>query len=153
MLNSFVIVLIVFLALFAGPSHSELNTSVPLHKKGSTTYYVSGEIKGLGPLDFLIDTGSSYTTINEKALNVLQNNGAARFLKKLTGVMADGSRKTVALYRVLSINIGGNCRLNDVEVAVFPGTTRNILGISALNKLAPFTISLTPPSLMLSHCG
>jgi hypothetical protein len=36
---------------------------------------------------------------------------------------------------------------------VFPARTRQILGLSALNKAAPFTFSVDPPSLVLSNCA
>jgi hypothetical protein len=39
-----------------------------------------------------------------------------------------------------------------VEAAVFPGKTRQILGLSALKKAAPFIFSMDPPNLVLSNC-
>jgi hypothetical protein len=40
-----------------------------------------------------------------------------------------------------------------VEAAILPSGTRNILGMSALHKASPFTISTTPPTLTLNNCG
>ena len=46
-----------------------------------------------------------------------------------------------------------NAALDEVEAAVFAGTTRQILGLSGLRKVAPFVVSVDPPSLVLSNCG
>ena len=71
----------------------------------------------------------------------------------LVGILADGTRKVVPIWSVSSLNIGGNCHLVDVEAAVFPGRTRQILGLTALKKAAPFTLSFEPPELTLSRCN
>jgi len=39
-----------------------------------------------------------------------------------------------------------------VEAVVFPGKTRQILGLSALRQAAPLIFSLNPPKLVLSNC-
>jgi hypothetical protein len=41
--------------------------------------------------------------------------------------------------------------LRDVETAVFD-TKRQILGLSVLNRAAPFIFSVDPPELVLSNC-
>ena len=50
------------------------------------------------------------------------------------------------------MNIGGQCPLEDIEVAVFPGNTRQILGLSTLRQASPFIFSMDPPQLVLSNC-
>jgi hypothetical protein len=67
-------------------------------------------------------------------------------------ILADGSEMTVPVYFVGRIRIGDSCWLNDVEAAVFAGKSRQILGLSALRKTAPFIFSVDPPSLALSQC-
>jgi hypothetical protein len=67
--------------------------------------------------------------------------------------MANGKRLNVAVYRVASLKLGENCVLTDVEVAVMPGATRDILGLSALRKVEPFALQLEPPVLYLSSCA
>jgi len=67
--------------------------------------------------------------------------------------MADGSQLTVPIYRIGGVVIGAECWLSDVEAAVFPGSTRFILGLSGLRQAAPFIFSLDPPQLVLSNCG
>ena len=131
----------------------EFDTRVPIKNRGASTYYVDGHIEGFGRASLLVDTGSGYATINEETLAVLKAKGQTRFVKELRGVMADGSQKIVPVYRIGSINLGGNCVINDVEVAVFPSKTRLILGLSALRKVSPFIFSMEePPSLLLSNC-
>jgi len=36
---------------------------------------------------------------------------------------------------------------------VLPGTTRCILGLGTLKKVAPFMVSLEPPRLSVSNCS
>lgn len=127
--------------------------AVPMEEKSAATYYVAIHIEGLGSVDFLVDTGSSYMAINEKTLAVLKQQEQVAYIKELTGVMADGSRKVVPVYSIARIGIGDQCTLHNVEAAVFPDNTRNILGLSALRRAAPFVFSTTPPSLTLSNCG
>ncbi len=126
---------------------------IPMRTVGTATYYVEGHIEGFGVTQFLVDTGSGYSAISQNTLAVLKNSGKATYIKNLSGIMADGSRKVVPIYLVASINLGGKCMIRSVEVAVFPSDMRPILGLSALRKVAPFIFSLDPPSLVLSQCG
>jgi gag-polyprotein putative aspartyl protease len=130
----------------------EPGTHVPLHSVGTATYYVGGDIEGYGSTQLLIDTGSSYSTISEQTLDILVAKGTARYVKTLQGTLANGKVMTVPVYLVSGINIGGNCFIREIEVAVFPARMRPVLGLSALRKVAPFVFSLNPPNLALSHC-
>ena len=123
-----------------------------MREKGSATYYVATEILGLGAVDLMVDTGSSYTTINEETLAVLIQQQRADYISDLEGMLADGTRLMLPIYSIHSINIGGQCPLRDIEVAVFPGNTRQILGLSTLRQASPFIFSMDPPQLALSHC-
>lgn len=134
-------------ALAVPPGHV-----VPMVEKRAKTFYVQGLIAGIGMVDFLVDTGSSYNTIDEHSLVILQAQGRASFVKDLTGVLANGQRERVAVYRLDVIRLGDDCELRDVEAAVFPGRTRHILGLSGLRKAGNFTFSFEPPQLVLSSC-
>lgn len=127
--------------------------TVPMHEKGTSTFYVEVSIEGFGANDFLVDTGASYMTINEDTLAVLQTKKLATYIRELDGILGDGSRLRVPLYRIASINIGGSCTIRNVEAVVFPGAVRGLLGLSALQKTAPFEFSMDPPTLRLSKCG
>ena len=135
----------------AGCASHPANT-VPMHDKGAVTYYIQAFIEGYGDTEFMVDTGAGYVVINEKTLAALQRQGHARFVKRLDGVMADGSHRYVPVYELSSIRIGTDCVIHNVEAAVFPGSTRQILGLSALKRAAPFAFSVDPPQLTLGGC-
>jgi predicted aspartyl protease len=130
----------------------EFSFDVPMYMKGASTYYITGQIGDMPPTDFMVDTGSSYMTINEQTLARLHASHEPRYLRELTGVLANGDEIRVPVYSLARVRIGGVCVLEDVQVAVFPGDTRQILGLSALLKAAPFIFSTDPPQLELSHC-
>jgi len=132
---------------------ADFGTRIPMQEKSAATFYVSAHILGVGDTELMVDTGSGYLTINEGTLQALKRKDKARYIKKLQGVLANGSEMVVPVYTIGSVNIGGNCWLHDVEAAVFPGDARQILGLSVLRKAAPFIFSVDPPSLVLSHCA
>ena len=121
--------------------------------KGSKTFYVSGQIAGIEPTEFMVDTGSSYLTINQITLSKLETNGQAEYLRDLIGVLANGDELVMPVYRIPRIVLGNSCALFDLEAVVFPGKTRQILGLSVLRKAAPFMFSTDPPELQLSNCS
>ncbi|MES9943475.1 MAG: retropepsin-like aspartic protease [Candidatus Thiodiazotropha sp.] len=125
---------------------------VPMYSKGASTYYIAGKIGNMPETEFMVDTGSSYMTINEATLSELQANGSPRYLRDLKGILANGDVLSVPVYTITNVRIGEECLLDEVDVAVFPGKTRQILGLSALSKTAPFIFSTQPPQLQLSHC-
>lgn len=131
----------------------ETPNSVPMHDKGAATYYVDGHISGYGNTEFMVDTGSGYTTINENTLKVLSANGNATYLKKLKGILADGTEKVVSVYRLNTLILGNSCELHNIEAAIFPGDTRHILGLNTLKKTGSFTFSFEPPTLTLDACN
>jgi hypothetical protein len=125
---------------------------VPMYSKGASTYYIAGKIGDMPETEFMVDTGSSYMTINEATLSELQVSGSPRYLRDLKGVLANGAELSVPVYKITNVRIGEECLLDEVDVAVFPGKTRQILGLSALSKTAPFIFSTHPPQLQLSKC-
>lgn len=125
---------------------------IPMRDNGASAFYVEVHIEGFGSRDFLVDTGAGYMTINENTLAVLRTQDLATYVRELEGILADGTRLRMPVYRLTSIKIGDACVIRDVEVAVFPGTTRGLLGLSALRRTAPFLFSLEPPVLQLSNC-
>ena len=153
-MKNLLIYMSVFLITASANTYAATNTytSVEMTNLGASTYYVKGEILGLGAVNMMVDTGSGYSTINEHTLKVLKKNGAAHYVKDLVGILANGEKMRVAVYRLSAINIGGSCWLHNIEAAVFPGKTRQILGLSALRKTSPFLFSMEPPELKLSNC-
>ena len=129
-----------------------LITPVPMTLKGSKTFYVSGWMAGIERTEFMVDTGSSYMTINQVTLEKLKDNAQVNYLRDLTGVLANGDEVVMPVYSIPKIILGDSCELVNVEAVVFPGNTRQILGLSVLRKAAPFMFSVNPPELQLSNC-
>jgi len=127
--------------------------TIPMNQKQLATYYVEANMHGSGAVEFMVDTGAGYTTINEDTLALLKRAGNADYIGELTGVMADGSQHRLPVYRIKHLVLGKDCVLNNVEAAVFPHNTRMLLGLTALEKAAPFVFSTNPPRLSLSNCG
>ena len=101
---------------------------------------------------FMVDTGSGYMTINEESLAVLKQQNRVKYVKDIKGILANGSAYVVPVWEVSSITLHKQCTLKNVEAAIFPGKTRQILGLSALKKAGPIEISFDPPSLSLGNC-
>lgn len=127
-------------------------TAVEIEKRSAGTFYINAAIDGVGALDMLVDTGSSYLVITEPMLADLKEVGRAEYSRGLEGRMADGSTRVVPLYRLAGIRLGESCWVHDVEAAVFPAGSRMILGMNVLSRLAPFTFSAEPAQLGLAHC-
>jgi predicted aspartyl protease len=116
------------------------------------TFYVRVAVSGGPNEDYLLDTGSGFMTITDSTLSQLMRAGTATYLRELDGRMADGREMRVAVYRLKEIVVGESCRIRDIEVAVLPGASRGLFGLSALRRLSPFELSTDPPSLRLSNC-
>lgn len=127
--------------------------SIPMHSKGSQTFYIHTQLPGSESSPMLVDTGSGYSVINEETLNRLQADGQAVFLSKLRGKMADGSERIFPLYRISEIKLGNHCVIRNFKAAVMPGDARQIIGMSTLKQAGSIAISFDPPSLTLSHCS
>jgi clan AA aspartic protease (TIGR02281 family) len=141
-------------ALVPLAAHAEVPafTAIDIEKRGAGTFYIAGAIDGLGALDMLVDTGSSYLVITEPVLDGLKDAGRAQFSRGLEGHMADGSVRIVPLYKIDSLRLGESCWVHDVEAAIFPAGSRMILGMNVLSRLAPFTFSAEPARLGLANC-
>lgn len=147
-------VMTMFLAmLLAGAAGAAAFKTIPMNQKQLATYYVDANMSGSGAVEFMVDTGAGYTTINENTLALLKQADNAEYIGELTGVMADGSEHRLPVYRIKHLVLGDDCVLADVEAAVFPHNTRMLLGLTALEKAAPFVFSTNPPRLSLSNCG
>jgi len=142
------------LMLFAlGYAHASNNSSpIPMNNIGKGTYYVKVTLADLTDSQFMVDTGSGYVAINQDSLARLKEHNQVTYLRDIKGILANGKSYIVPIWQVSSLTLNNQCILKNVEVAVFPGKTRQILGLSALKKAAPLEISFDPPQLILSHC-
>jgi predicted aspartyl protease len=127
--------------------------SAEMQRVDSGNYYVHGVFESGIETDLLVDTGSGYVALTRATFARLKDLPGVTYLRDISGSMANGKRLNVAVYRVASLKLGENCVLTDVEVAVMPGATRDILGLSALRKVEPFALQLEPPVLYLSSCA
>jgi clan AA aspartic protease (TIGR02281 family) len=126
---------------------------VAMQKHTAGTFYIEGAIEGYGDMQLLVDTGSSFLVINENILATLKQSGDAKYSHDLSGSMADGTRRIIPVYRLTGIRLGKSCYIRDIEAAVFPASSRPILGMNVLGRLAPFTFSADPPQLGLNQCA
>lgn len=139
--------------VWAGEPSSEFAALVSMQKQPAGTFYISASLDGHnGTLPLLVDTGSSFTVLNEVLLKELKAHGTAEYVHDIEGMMADGSHRTIPVYRVTALRIGDACWVHNVEAAIFPADTRPILGMSVLMRLAPFTLSDDPATLALNKC-
>lgn len=136
----------------AGCPADDAAKPIAMRVSAAGTFYIPVYLQGLQQMDFLVDTGSSHTVINERTLAVLQANGQAKYAAQISGTTADGVTRNIPLYTLQAIDIGHNCVLRNVEVAVFPGETRQILGLSTLSKVGSLVFSMSPPALQLANC-
>ena len=132
---------------------AQFNAVVPIHDKGAQTFYIKGQLGSLDATEFMLDTGSGYLVINQKSLAQLKQSGQAGYVKDIKGILANGDEFIVPVWKISRMTINDQCILRDVEAAVFPGQTRQILGLTALKKAAPFILSFDPPQIVFSHCN
>lgn len=129
----------------------DFSHAVPMQEKGTATYFVVATIAGLA-VDLLVDTGAGYTTLNRNTIKLLRDAGAARRSGAIEAVLANGQSVELPIYTISALNLGG-CVVKNVEVAQTPPNARNLLGLSVLRETAPFSFSLEPAELRLSHCS
>lgn len=125
---------------------------VPMQEHTSGQFYVRGVLAGDVETDFLVDTGSGYVALSKETFARVRRRTSVEHVRDVVGALANGKLLKVPVYRVGELAIGPECRLTDVEVAVMSSGARDILGLSALKRLEPFAMQLSPPQLWLSDC-
>lgn len=125
--------------------------SVPLERTASGSLSLTVELDGT-PGEFLLDTGASMVTINRDLFDAVRARGAAVPAGKVAARLASGKLELLQVYEVQTVRVGDACELGPLKVAVMPRGGRNLLGMSALSRAAPFTVYTTPPALGLSGC-
>ena len=125
-------------------------TSVSLHDTEYGTYHLDGELGHGLHTRFLLDTGSAYVVLSEASTRRLLEQHVLTPLRKMRAVLANHSSVRAQVYRLESLVLGGGCVVRNLEVVAMPGADRDILGLSALTAVAPFTVHLAPSRLDLS---
>jgi len=100
--------------------------------------------------EFLLDTGSAFVVLSEATRRKLASAGALVPLHRLRAVMANNAVTDAQVYRVTSLQLATGCVVRDFEAVALPGARKNILGLSALRSVAPFTVHLEPLRLELN---
>jgi predicted aspartyl protease len=126
--------------------------TVPMQQQKSGNFYVQGVLSDEVATEFLVDTGSGYVSLSKTTFSRLKDRPGTEYVREIVGAMANGELVRVPIYRIATLSLSEQCVLADVEVAVFPGTRRDILGLSALRRVEPFALRLSPPVLMVSGC-
>lgn len=129
----------------------DFDHQVPLVTSPGGSFYVTSSVAGI-EAEFLVDTGAGYVTLGSELFSALRSQGAVREVRRVAARLANGRLKPVTVYEVEHFVIGDGCDIGPVEVAVLPGAGRNLLGLSALTRAAPFAIHTSPPALALSGC-
>ena len=127
--------------------------TLPLLKQDSGAYYVRAVFGREIASDLLVDTGSSYVALSRKTYEQLDDQELVVYLRTIFGTTATGRRVKVKVYAVSGMSLGNDCLLGPVEAVVLPGADRDILGLSALKHLQPFSMSFDPPTLSFSSCS
>lgn len=126
--------------------------TAPLDRKPSGNYYLQVDVAPGISSEFLVDTGSGYVVLTKATFESVRDLPGTLHLRNITGRLANGKTARARIYRLARLELDGDCVLRDVEVAVMPGGTRNILGLSALRRVAPFAMEMSPPALLYSGC-
>lgn len=149
------IVALTILVLSSLVSTIARSDQLPLEQAPSGNFYVDADFGGALNTAMLLDTGSGYVGLTKRTFKRLQANtgdaGAPEFRRKITGVMANGRATSVSVYTLPELRFG-SCVLRDVEAVVFPRADRDILGLSALKRMQPFTLDLEDGLLTTSRC-
>ncbi|MBT8146811.1 MAG: retroviral-like aspartic protease family protein, partial [Gammaproteobacteria bacterium] len=126
--------------------------SIPLHETSAGSFSVVATLGGVEG-EFLLDTGASLVTVNAEVFKqIRRNNDKVVKVRQVGARLASGKVQIMDIYQVESLDLGYGCDLGPVEVAVSNRGGRNLLGMSALNRVSTFAVTATPPSLALSNC-
>ena len=127
--------------------------SVPLEQQPSGAFYIRGTLNATVETELLVDTGSSYVVLSKSTFKALESSESTLFKRTIHGATASGRTVKARVYEVAALAIGDDCVLEAVEVVVLPGSKRDILGLSALERVQPFTFDIHANSLRFSACG
>jgi clan AA aspartic protease (TIGR02281 family) len=127
--------------------------SVPLSQHGSGGYYVRGVFADGVESELLVDTGSSYVVLTKDTFARLKRSGATTFARTIRGTTAAGRLMEAKVYSISVLALGASCVLRDVEAVVLRNADRDILGLSALRRLQPFSLNFEPAELAASTCN
>lgn len=141
---------LIFSALVTAEPTTPKSTNVALHRSGAGTLEIAVSAAGVDA-DFMLDTGASMVTLSSSLFNSLRSQGAVLPVRQVAARLANNKIALSDVYEIQSFTVNG-CELGPLEAVVIEGGKRNLLGLNALESAAPFSISLSPLELQLSHC-
>ena len=144
--------LLAVIVLFSSAPARADTAEIPMHEVRSGAFYIKGNLGGLVDTDLLLDTGSGYVSLSQQTFDLIRDDATTVFQRHITGIMANGRKESVPIYRIGELRLTSECILRNIEVAVFRSTSRDILGLNALMQIQPITLQLDPP-LMTATCS
>ena len=138
--------------LFPWAAFAEFDVLVPMIDSGTGNFSVAASFGDAPSAEFLVDTGAGITTISRSLFRTLQRTRKLEPVRRVGARLADGRLRALDVYRIDDFRLGDQCTLGAIEVAVMANDGRNILGMSALAKAAPFGLHLDPAALAVTHC-
>lgn len=121
-----------------------------LVQSAAGTLYYHGHV-GDERIDFLIDTGSTYTVLNKEVFNRIDKN-LIEYKDKVAVRTSTGQIHKLPHYEIKEMWIG-LCRITNVDVLVVKRKSGiNLLGIDTLKKISPFSINFDPYAIMTVNC-
>ncbi len=127
--------------------------SVPMTVRDSGNVYVTARFETGTASELLVDTGSGLVALSSATFEPLRALTSTVFVRDIHATLAGGRTKRLKVFRIAALTLGTRCVIRDVEVAILPGRTGDILGLSALRQVQPFALDFESPALLLSHCG
>jgi predicted aspartyl protease len=143
--------LMLLLLLTASVSQAE-PVNLPLELANSGNFYLHGTLLEEVDTDLLVDTGSGYVSLGSRTFNRIRRLPGTEYLRDIQGTLANGNTLRIPIYRVAELMLNEDCVLRNIEVAVFLGADRDILGLNALRRMQPFTLQMDPPTLIATQC-
>ncbi len=135
-------------AASAGGAGAALDIALSASDVG--TLHLEGRIGRGIERRFLLDTGSAYVVLTDDTRRALDAEGSLIPVRTLRAVMANNATAHAPVYRVSALRLGNGCVVRNFEAVVLPGARKDILGLSVLRAVAPFTVDVEPLRLRAS---
>ena len=124
-------------------------SQIDLTESNGGGYYIHATID-TQETNMLLDTGSKYVVLSKTTFNKIKSIHRMIPVRAISGMNANGSVGSYQVYKVDDLTLG-TCELRDIEVVYMPRSTRDILGLSVLQSISPFTVDLSQ-SMLTATC-
>ena len=140
--------------LICGSAHADepVEHRLPLIEQESGAFYLRGTLGKDIESEMLVDTGSSYVALSKATFDKLRKQERLEVRRTIHGTTANGRMIKVKVFALEGLKLSDDCVLNGVEAVVLPGANRDILGLTALRRLQPFSMTFEPATLSFESC-